>query len=41
MPTYVMLTRLTPEVVKTPAELERLGHAVAERVHRESPGVAW
>jgi uncharacterized protein with GYD domain len=41
MPTFVMLTRLTPEVVKTPADLKRLEKAVAERIRRDCPDVTW
>jgi uncharacterized protein with GYD domain len=41
MPTYVVLTRLTPETVKTPGDLKRLERAVAERVRRECPEVKW
>ena len=41
MPTFVMLTRLTPEVVKTPADLRRLEREVADRVRRECPEVTW
>jgi uncharacterized protein with GYD domain len=41
MPTYVVLTRLTPETVKTPSDLKRLEKAVADRVRRECPEVKW
>jgi uncharacterized protein with GYD domain len=41
MPTYVVLTRLTPDAVKTPADLKRLEKSVAERVQRECPEVKW
>jgi uncharacterized protein with GYD domain len=41
MPTYVALTRLTPETVKTPGDLKRLEKAVADRVRRECPEVKW
>ena len=41
MPTYVVLTRLTPEAVKTPGELKRLERAVAEHVRRDCPQVKW
>jgi uncharacterized protein with GYD domain len=41
MPTYVVLTRLTPEAVKTPGELRRLEKAVADAVRRECPQVKW
>jgi uncharacterized protein with GYD domain len=41
MPTYVLLTRLTPETVKTPRELRRLEKAVSEAIRRECPQVKW
>lgn len=41
MATYVMLTRLAPESVKTPADLRKLERAVSERVRAECPKVRW
>lgn len=41
MATYVMLTRLTPETLKTPGEMKRLERTVAEHVRRECPQVKW
>jgi len=41
VPTYVVLTRLTPETVKSPGELRRLERAVSEAVRRECPQVKW
>ncbi len=41
MATYVVLTQLTPEAVKSPADLKRLEKAVAERVRKECPQVKW
>lgn len=41
MATYVMLTRLTPEAVKTPGDLQRLERAVSERVQKDCPQVKW
>jgi uncharacterized protein with GYD domain len=41
MPTYVMLTRLTPEAVKTPGELKQLERLVADHVRKECPQVKW
>ena len=41
MPTYVVLTRLTPEAVKTPGELKRLEHAVADHIRKDCPQVTW
>ncbi len=41
MATYVVLTQLTPEAVKSPSDLKRLEKAVAERVRKECPQVKW
>jgi uncharacterized protein with GYD domain len=41
MPTYVMLTRLTPQTVKSPGELRRLERAVADAVRQQCPQVRW
>lgn len=41
MATYVLLTRLTPETVKSPADLKRLEKAVNERIRRDCPQVKW
>ena len=41
MPTYVLLTRLTPETVKTPHELARLEKAVSDAIRRDCPQVRW
>jgi uncharacterized protein with GYD domain len=41
MATYVVLTRLTPESVKAPADLARLERAVSERIRKECPQVKW
>lgn len=41
MATYVLLTRLTPETVKSPADLKRLEQAVNERIRHDCPQVKW
>lgn len=41
MATFVMLTRLTPEQLQSPADLTRLEQAVSERIRRECPEVRW
>lgn len=41
MATYVVLTRLTPESVKSPGDLRRLEKAVSERIRTECPEVKW
>ncbi len=41
MATYVVLTRLTPETVKSPGDLRRLEKLVSERIRAECPQVKW
>src|SRR5918993_2513248 len=41
MATYVMLTRVSPEVAADPGQLAALGDIVAERLKVECPEVHW
>ena len=41
MATFVMLTRLTPEAVKSPADAKRLEKAVERRIREKCPDVVW
>lgn len=41
MATFVMLTRLTPDAVRSPKALEGLEHDAMKRVRQECPGVEW
>ena len=41
MATYVVLTRLTPESAKTPADLKRLEKVVTERIRKDCPQAKW
>src|SRR5262245_49335460 len=41
MSSYVMLTTLTPETVKSPADLKGLEKRVAEKIRKEPPQVKW
>jgi uncharacterized protein with GYD domain len=41
MPTFVLLTRLTPETVGQPRDLKTLEKAVADRIRQEVPQVKW
>lgn len=41
MTTYVMLTRLAPGAMRSPAELEQLERKVMERARAACPGVEW
>jgi uncharacterized protein with GYD domain len=36
-----MLTRLTPDAVRSPADLKQLEKKVAERVRKDCPQVKW
>ena len=37
MPQFVMLSRLTPEAVRAPADLKKLERAVADRIRKDCP----
>ena len=41
MPTFIMVTRLAPEAVKSPPALEELERKAMERVRAECPEVEW
>jgi uncharacterized protein with GYD domain len=41
MAMYVMLTRLAPQAVMSPADLKRLERAVDARIRKECPEVRW
>jgi uncharacterized protein with GYD domain len=41
MPTYVMLTRLSPEVLQSPKSLEDLERLAMERIRSLCPQVEW
>ena len=41
MPTFVVLTRLTPETVPAPADLAKLEKSVADRIRKECPDITW
>jgi uncharacterized protein with GYD domain len=41
MLTFIMLTRLSPEAVRSPKALEELERQVMERVRKECPDVEW
>lgn len=41
MPTYVMLTKLSPEALTRPGSVIDLNRQVEERIRRECPGVKW
>jgi uncharacterized protein with GYD domain len=41
MLTFVMLTRLSPDALRSPETLEQLEQAAMEHVHRDCPRVEW
>lgn len=41
MPTFVVLTKLSPEALKKPQSAEDLGRQVTQRIHREVPEAKW
>jgi uncharacterized protein with GYD domain len=41
MPIFIMLTRLNPDAVRSPKELEQLEREVMKRVRKECADVKW
>ncbi len=41
MATFIMLTRLSHQALRSPSSLETLSHAVMERVRADCKGVEW
>ncbi len=41
MPTFIMLTRLSPDAVRSPKELEELERQAMARVRKDCPSVEW
>ncbi|MGO9006680.1 MAG: GYD domain-containing protein [Beijerinckiaceae bacterium] len=41
MPTFIMLTRLNPDAVRSPRGLEQLERAAMQRVREVCPDVKW
>ncbi len=41
MGTYVLLTKLTPDVTRDIKDREKIGKQWMDRVHRTCPGVKW
>jgi uncharacterized protein with GYD domain len=41
MPTFIMLTRLNPDAVRSPRGLEQLEREAMKRVREECPDVEW
>ena len=41
MPTFIMLTRLSPDSVRSPRGLEQLERQAMQAIRQECPGVEW
>ena len=41
MPTFIMLTRLNPDAVRSPRSLEQLERDAMKRIREECPDVEW
>jgi uncharacterized protein with GYD domain len=41
MPSYILLTKLSPETVHAPRNLKKLESDVSQRVRKECPQVRW
>lgn len=41
MPHFIMLTRLSPDAVQSPRNLEQLERKVMDQIRNECPGVDW
>lgn len=41
MATYVMVTRVSPEIVRSPQTLEELEHKAMEKIRAHCPQVKW
>ena len=41
MPTYVILSRFSPEAFRDPKDFRQLADAVAAKIKSECPGVTW
>ncbi|HOA73609.1 MAG TPA: GYD domain-containing protein [Phycisphaerae bacterium] len=41
MATYVMLSKLLPEALQSPADLKKIADTVSQKIKSECPGVQW
>ena len=41
MPTYVILSRFSPEAFRDPKEFSKLAEMVTQKIKSECPGIAW
>lgn len=41
MPTYIILSKLSPDALKDPKDLKQLATTVAQKIRAECPGVNW
>ena len=41
MPTFVLMTKLSPELAKNPKAFEEIGRQLGEKIRAGCPGVKW
>lgn len=41
MPTFILLTRISPEAVKSPKDFEKLEKDISHKIKKECPKVKW
>ncbi len=41
MPTYIILSRVSPQAFSDPFEFKRIAETVAAKIKSQCPGVAW
>ena len=41
MPTYIILSKLSPDAFQDPKEFKKLAEAVASRIRKQCPDVVW
>jgi len=41
MPTYVLMTKLSPDMVKKIGDLDRIGEELGKRIRKKCPEVKW
>lgn len=41
MPTYIILTRISPEAMSDPQDFKKLAQKVEDKIKKEAPAVKW
>lgn len=41
MPTYVILSRFSPDAFRDPKDFKKLADTVSNKIKQECPGIAW